>query len=220
MTDKPIYIFDAYGTLLDLSAAARKVLSGHPDKVQLLAEVWRGRQLEYAWTDMALGRSTDFWDATVRALDSALVIAGLDSDMSLRERLLEAYSRLDAYGDAKDVVSRLNAMGGHSLTFSNASKTMLQKSLAASGLDRVLQGAVSVDDVGVYKPNPEAYAHIARYLDIDSREAFFVSSNSWDAAGAALAGFKAIWVNRQGIQYPFDRESLHAEVTSLSALPL
>ena len=31
MIDKPIYIFDAYGTLLDLSAAARKVLSGHPD---------------------------------------------------------------------------------------------------------------------------------------------------------------------------------------------
>jgi len=95
MTDKPVYIFDAYGTLLDLSAAARKVLSGHPDKVQLLAEVWRGRQLEYAWTDMALGRSTDFWDATARALDSALVIAGLDSDMSLRERLLEAADSTD-----------------------------------------------------------------------------------------------------------------------------
>jgi 2-haloacid dehalogenase len=220
MLDKPIYIFDAYGTLLDLSAAARKQLSDHPNKALLLAEVWRGRQLEYAWTDMALGRSTDFWDATVRALDSALVIAGLDNDASLRERLLEAYGSLDAYGDATDVVARLNGMGAHSLTFSNASKTMLRKSLAASGLDRVLQGAVSVDDVGVYKPNPEAYSHIARHLGIDSGAAFFVSSNPWDAAGAAHAGFKAIWVNRQGIQYPFDRGSLHAELRSLSELPL
>jgi 2-haloacid dehalogenase len=219
MPDKPIYIFDAYGTLFDLSAAARRVLSEHPQKAQLLGEVWRGKQLEYAWTDMALGRPTDFWDATVRALDSALVIAALD-DPPLRERLLDAYGCLDAYDDAMDVVSRLNEIGGHSLTFSNASKPMLRKSLAASGLDRMLQGAVSVDDAGVYKPSPPAYAHIARHLGIDPAEAFFVSSNPWDAAGAALAGFRSIWVNRQGVQYPFDRESLHAEIASLSELPL
>lgn len=219
MADQPIYIFDAYGTLFDLSAAARKVLAGHSGKAQLLAEVWRGRQLECAWTDMALGRPTDFWDATVRGLDTALVIAGLDKDVLLRERLLDAYGSLDAYQDASDAVVRLSGLGARSLTYSNASKTMLQKSLSASGLDQVLQGAVSVDEFGVYKPDPAAYANIARHLDIVTSEVFFVSSNPWDAAGAARAGFRAIWVNRQGIGYPFERDSLTAKIPSLAALP-
>jgi 2-haloacid dehalogenase len=68
MADGSVYVFDAYGTLLDIAAAARRVLSGHPEQARLLAEVWRGRQLEYAWIDMALGQATDFWGATTRAL--------------------------------------------------------------------------------------------------------------------------------------------------------
>lgn len=219
MTDGPVYVFDAYGTLLDIAAAARRVLSGHPDQARLLAEVWRARQLEYAWTDMALGQATDFWGATTRALDTALVVVGIADVPGLRDRLLAAYADLDAYADAVPALERVNQQGGRSVTYSNANQAMLERSLASAGLDRVMHGVISVDGVGVYKPDPRAYAFVADQLGIDIREAFFVSSNPWDAAGAAHAGFRAVWVNRQHLPYPFPSAGLHAEIRSLAALP-
>jgi 2-haloacid dehalogenase len=214
----PTYIFDAYGTLLDLSAAARRVLADRPAEYRLLAEVWRGRQLEYAWTDMALGHSTDFWSATTRALDTALVIVGLSGDAALRDSLLAAYADLDAYDDAVPAIERIVKLGGRCVTYSNANDAMLRRSLSAAHLDRVLQDAVSVDGVGVYKPDQRAYAYIREVLGLGDDGAFFVSSNPWDAAGASRAGFRAIWVNRQEAPYPFPAARLHGEIADLNAL--
>jgi 2-haloacid dehalogenase len=218
MAQQSIYIFDAYGTLLDLSAAARQVLAAYPDQARLLAEIWRGRQLEYAWTDMALGHSTNFWDATTRALDTALTLVGLDNATALREALLAAYSELDAYADALPTLEHIVAKGGRTFVYSNANPEMLQKSITAAGLDKVLEEAVSVDGAGVYKPHPQSYAYIQAYLGVDPKAAYFVSSNPWDASGAANAGFQGIWVNRLQHPNPFPKITLHREVATLSEL--
>ncbi|MGB0684387.1 MAG: haloacid dehalogenase type II [Magnetovibrionaceae bacterium] len=219
MSQPTHYIFDAYGTLLDLSAAARKCLKGvEGADPKLLAEIWRGRQLEYAWTETALGLPTRFWDVTTRALDVALHLTGLAGDAGLRRALLEAYAELDAYEDALPALEAIKAKGATSVIYSNANPDMLDRSVAAAGLDRALDGSISVDGGGVYKPNQAAYSHIRDYLGIDPAQAIFVSSNPWDAAGAAKAGFLGVWVNRLGHSYPFPDVPLHAELTSLIAL--
>lgn len=218
MSGYPIYIFDAYGTLFDLSAATRKVLAEHPSTARLLSEIWRARQLEYAWTDMALGFPTNLWDATTRALDTALQMVGFDGDVPLRDDLLAAYAELDAYDDALPTLERISTKGGRSLIFSNANPEMLRKCVAAAKLDKALDEAVSVDNVGFYKPNPKAYAYIQAHLGIDLADAYFVSSNPWDAAGAANARFKSIWVNRLQQPYSFPAMPPYREVGSLSEL--
>jgi len=50
-------------------------------------------------------------------------------------------------------------------------------------------------------------------------EVLFVSSNGWDAAGAAGYGFRTAWVNRTGA--PRDRlyATPHHEVADLAAIP-
>lgn len=218
MAGYPIYIFDAYGTLFDLSAATRNVLAEHPSNARLLAEIWRARQMEYAWTDMALGLPTNLWDTTTRALDTALQMVGFDADAPLRDDLLAAYAELGAYDDALPTLERISTKGGRSLIFSNANPEMLRKSVAAAQLDKALDEAVSVDNVGFYKPNPKAYAYIQAHLGIDSADAYFVSSNPWDAAGAANARFKSIWVNRLQHPYPFPAMLPYREVGSLLEL--
>lgn len=219
MFEHPMYIFDAYGTLFDVAAAARRVLAAHPAEARLLAEVWRGRQLEYAWTDTALGQPTHFWDATSRALTTALALLGLDGDATLREALLAAYAELDAYPDAEPAIRRIRAGGGRAIVYSNADTAMLQASVAAAGLADVLDETISVDGAGVYKPHPAAYAYMRSRLD-KGADAFFVSSNPWDAAGAQNAGFKGLWVNRLRHPYPFPEVPVYREVATLEDLPV
>lgn len=46
------------------------------------------------------------------------------------------------------------------------------------------------------KPSPRGYALAARVLNIPHEEILFVSSNSWDAAGAKAFGYKVCSCNR------------------------
>ena len=67
-------VFDAYGTLFDFAAAARKVLGDDTSFITL----WRDKQLQYTWLRAAQARHADFWQVTGDALDFSLeTIIGL-----------------------------------------------------------------------------------------------------------------------------------------------
>ena len=61
------------------------------------SEIWRTKQLEYAWMLSAAGHYVDFWTLTERALDHALRARSRRSTKSLRAALLDAYFKLDAF---------------------------------------------------------------------------------------------------------------------------
>jgi 2-haloacid dehalogenase len=75
-------VFDAYGTLFDVSAAARRAAS-EPGQDRLaaiwprVAEDWRRKQLEYTWLRAIMGDHTDFRSVTRQGLDWALEAAGI-----------------------------------------------------------------------------------------------------------------------------------------------
>ena len=70
-------IFDAYGTLFDVAAAARQA-AAEPDYKSFtphwpkVAEDWRLKQLQYTWLRAVTGAHTDFWQVTQDGLDWAL----------------------------------------------------------------------------------------------------------------------------------------------------
>ena len=78
-------IFDAYGTLFDVAAAARQAAT-EPDYSKLrdkwpeLANHWRLKQLQYTWLRAITDAHTDFWEVTQDGLDWALEATGLDGD--------------------------------------------------------------------------------------------------------------------------------------------
>jgi 2-haloacid dehalogenase len=96
-----VCVFDAYGTLFDVAAAAR-ALAAEPGR-EAFAKVWpqvsadwRLKQLQYSWLRAVTGDYCDFWDVTQDGLDWALARAGQE-DAELREALLGLYWRLAAY---------------------------------------------------------------------------------------------------------------------------
>ena len=76
MNTKAIVV-DAYGTLLDVDAAAREA-AAEPGMEALkenwlpIAKGWRERQLRYSWLCSMMGQYDDFWELTTRALDATL----------------------------------------------------------------------------------------------------------------------------------------------------
>ncbi|WP_316015461.1 haloacid dehalogenase type II [Roseobacter sp. HKCCA0434] len=201
------YVFDAYGTLFDVAAAAR-VAAGEPGQEQLaeswpkLAADWRAKQLEYSWLRAVAGRHVDFWQVTQDGLDWALEAAGL-AEPALRERLLALYWELAAYPEVPAMLEQLKQAGHATAILSNGSPDMLEGAVCSAGIGGLLDALLSVEEVGVFKPHDRVYDLIGARFGCAREEVLFVSSNGWDVCGAAGYGFRTAWVNRAGA--PLDR---------------
>ena len=201
-------VFDAYGTLFDVSAAAREAATepgreALADKAAALAEHWRLKQLQYSWLRAITGAHTEFWNVTQDGLDWALEKTGLDGDLELRERLLALYWELSAYKEVPFMLAKLKAAGMKTAILSNGSPDMLDGAVNSSGVGIYLDAVLSVEDVGIFKPAKTVYDMVGNRFGCETNEVLFVSSNGWDAAGAAGYGFNTVWVNRAGD--PVDR---------------
>lgn len=211
------YVFDAYGTLFDVHAAiARHRAAAGPD-AERFSEIWRQKQLEYAWTLTLAGRYLDFWTLTERALDYAL--ARVPSvDRALRPQLLDAYLKLDAFADARAAVGALKAQGAQVAILSNGSPRMLQSAVEAADMTSLFDALLSVDAVRRYKPRPEVYALVTERFALKPDQIVFVSSNRWDVMGAAAFGFRPLWVNRSKMPDEYTDLPPVKVVTDLSSL--
>ncbi|WP_158971802.1 haloacid dehalogenase type II [Chachezhania sediminis] len=217
-------VFDAYGTLFDVTAAAREAAAegGYPalaDKWQAVAAHWRQKQLGYSWLRAITGAHTDFWNVTQDSLDWALEAEGLGGDAALRQRLLDLYWELSAFPEVPAMLGALKAAGLQTAILSNGSPEMLEGAVASAGIGDVLDDVLSVESVGIFKPDARVYDLVGQRFGCARDEVLFVSSNGWDAAAAAGYGFATAWVNRGGD--PVDRLPWTPDriLTDLSSIP-
>ncbi|MEM9973204.1 MAG: haloacid dehalogenase type II [Pseudomonadota bacterium] len=218
-------VFDAYGTLFDVSAAARHAATepGHEALAEhwaQLAELWRAKQLEYTWLRAIAGAHKDFWHVTQDALDWALEAIDLP-DPALRDRLLALYRELSTYPEVPDVLAALNAAGTRAAILSNGAPEMLDAAVSSAGIGEALAAVLSVEEVGVFKPHAKVYDLVGERLGVAREEVLFVSSNGWDACAAAAYGFRTAWANRGGT--PVDRlmgrpDNIVADLRGIPAL--
>ena len=219
-------IFDAYGTLFDVAAAARQAASEPgfaplADDWPVLAEQWRLKQLQYTWLRAITGAHTDFWQVTQDGLDWALEKTGHAGDPALRERLLALYWELEAYAEVPQMLGTLKAAGLNTAILSNGSPEMLEGAVQSAGIGDVLDDSLSVQSVGIFKPDARVYDLVGQRFGVQRSEVLFVSSNGWDAAGAAGYGFTTAWVNRAGEpvdRLPWTPQHILNDLTGIPAL--
>ena len=213
-------IFDAYGTLLDVHAAmARHAARIGPDWPAVSAD-WRTKQLEYSWVRSLAGAEhhRDFWRLTEEALAWAAARHHL-ADPGLLRDVLMAYRRLDAYPEVPDVLARIGALGIPRAILSNGEPGMLGDAVRAAGIEIGLDAVLSVETVGVFKPDPRVYRLASDCFGGEPGKQAFVSSNPWDAFGAASFGFQVFWLNRGRVPMEYDLRAAATELTELAALP-
>ena len=193
MTIKAV-VFDAYGTLYDIQSVATVTEQAFPGYGDIITQIWRIKQLEYTWFRSLMQRYEDFSVVTRDSLAYTLRVLGLAPDAAAFDRIMDKYLHLDLYPDA---LSTLTALKGRKLAIlSNGSSDMLNALVRNSGLDRVLDATISVDQKRIFKPAPDAYTLIESNLGVRPTEVLFVSSNPWDACGAKAFGLNVAWIER------------------------
>lgn len=190
-------VFDAYGTLFDVHSAVRRYAASLGEKAEPFSQLWRTKQLEYSWVRSLMHRHVDFWGCTEEALDFALAIHKVENS-DLRTSLLGAYRRLDAYPEAASVLIQVRKAGLSSAILSNGSPQMLADAVESAGLGGLVDAIISIEEVGIYKPDPRVYRLVTERFGVAPGEVSFQSSNAWDIAGADAFGFRTLWINRSG----------------------
>lgn len=195
------FVFDAYGTLFDvhsIAGLAERIAPGHG---AALSRIWRAKQLEYSWLQSLMSSARfqreDFSALTAHALDYAVATLVLPLSPEERQRLLDAYRDLAPFPGTHEALAMLSPRPRWIL--SNGTRAMLEPLVKSTGLDQVLDGVMTVDDVGIYKPSPRVYQLAIDCLGLAADQIAFVSSNGWDAAGAKAFGFTTFWINRDGV---------------------
>jgi 2-haloacid dehalogenase len=156
------------------------------------------------------GLYRSFSELTRHSFRQATAEAGLELSRDQEERIMDAYNGLDTFPDADKglaLVSQTPSLKPY--IFSNGTAAMIESSLktspslAKSDTAFSESSIVSVDTLGVFKPDPRTYKHMAKAAGLESQlqKVWLVSSNPFDAAGAVAAGLRSVWVCRQGTEW-------------------
>ena len=189
-------LFDVFGTLLDVYSVTRRaeeLFAGHGER---LAQLWREKQIEYSRLRTMSGRYVSFSKVTRDALEYSLQALKLEAQPEDVTRLADEYKRLAPFADVAAALARLHAAGVQLGVLSNGDSEMLETALVNSGLHRYIDLVLSADQVRAFKTSPSVYALGPRALKLQPHQITFVSSNCWDACGAAWYGYTSFWVNR------------------------
>jgi 2-haloacid dehalogenase len=192
-------VFDAYGTLFNVHSAVERGGASLGDKAAGVSALWRQKQLEYTWLRSLMGAHADFRQVTADGLDYALAAHEVN-DPVLRANLMELYLTLEAYPDVAPCLEALRSAGRSTAILSNGTPDMLQAAVSSAGLSELFDAVLSVEDVGIYNPDARVYQLAVDRLHLAPARICFVSTNGWDAAGAAYFGFNVAWLNRFGQQ--------------------
>lgn len=211
-------VFDAYGTLFDVHSAAARMKDELGDQADALSDMWRLKQLQYTWLRSLMGRHEDFWQVTGDALDYSMRALDLEND-ALRAKLMEQYLQLEAYPEVVDVLTKLKDSGKKTAILSNGEPSMLIAAAKSAKIYPLLDGVLSIEKVGIFKPHPSTYQIAVDELKVAANHISFQSSNGWDAHGAAAFGFVVAWVNRFNQPHENLPAAAHAEIKTLSDLP-
>jgi 2-haloacid dehalogenase len=211
------FLFDAYGTLFDVHSVVLRAGVGITSDLEALSQLWRQKQLEFTWLRALMDRYQDFGHITEAALRTALAQLSLDASEPQIRRLLDAYLAPAAFPDSGATLDALRDFPRAIL--SNGTPAMLQAAVHSNRLQSYFSHIISVDLVKTYKPSPKVYQLGPDILGLPAEQILFVSSNSWDAAGAKAFGYSVCWCNRSG--RPMDQLGFVPDmvVSSLDQIP-
>jgi 2-haloacid dehalogenase len=213
-----ICVFDAYGTLFDFNSAVARHRAAIGPSADALSDLWRAKQIQYTWLRNSMGAYAKFWQVTGEALDHCLAAHNI-ADPKVRDLLMGAYLALSPFPEVSTMLNVLHRAGIRSAILSNGNPEMLDPMVKASGLANRFEAVLSVDDAKIFKPDPKVYRLVEARCGVKPDKVCFLSSNCWDAHGAAHFGFRVVWVNRAGAPDDTLPGTIGAQLKDLSGLP-
>ncbi|MEX0427712.1 haloacid dehalogenase type II [Nocardioides sp. DS6] len=203
-------IFDVNETLSDLGP-----LAGSFERIGLTrsaVEPWFAGVLRDGFALTVVGVRPRFADLASEALRVRLAAGGAgeshpvsdvapDVESSVDE-VMRAFASLSVQSDVVDGVHALQELGVRLVTLSNGSAALARGLVERAGLEDAFETLMSVEDAAPWKPHPASYAHALDACGVSAADAMLVAVHPWDIDGAARAGLRTGWLNRNGARYP------------------
>jgi 2-haloacid dehalogenase len=191
-------LLDVNETLSDLSPL-REVLTGAGAPGGLL-DTWFAGVLRDGFALSTVGGSAPFAEIGKGLLERLLVRQGLDRDQaaSTTAEVLRTFSALPLHADVVPGLEALRDADVRAVTLTNGAATVAQGLLEAADARHLVEDTLTVEDAGVWKPHPKAYAYGLETVGVSAQEAVMVAVHPWDIDGAARAGLRTAWIDRAG----------------------
>jgi 2-haloacid dehalogenase len=187
--------FDGF-PIIDPRPVFAKLEQMFPGQGSELGDLWRTRQFEYTWLRTLSGRYVDFWQVTEESLVFSAKTRGINLSASARDRLMQSWLSLKAWGDVAPALQQLKNAGIRMAFLSNLTEPMLDAAVKNSGLEGYFEPHLSTDKVKAFKPDPRAYQMGVDAFKLEKAEIAFAAFAGWDASGAKWFGYPTFWVNR------------------------
>ena len=220
-TDVPalpaVIVFDVNETLSDMSAMADRFVDvGAPAH---LAATWFATLLRDGFALTAAGAMAPFAQLGTGVLRASLPAWPLNRPVEEAiAHIMGGFGELDVHVDVREGLPALSALGTRLVTLSNGARVVAEQLFARAGVSSHFERLLSVEDAGVWKPAPAAYAYAAAQCDVAPGDMMLVAVHPWDIDGAERAGLRTAWINRSGGRYPDYFRAPTLEATSLGHL--
>jgi 2-haloacid dehalogenase len=215
--------FDAFGTILDLETSHTPRLNAFAREKglaitgQQLWAKWRYRQrIEQYQDNQFYSGHFGYLDSSRRALLYVLRESKISFDNADIATIMAGWQELKPFPDALTGLQRLQSRF-KLVVLSNGERDFLAH-LVKNCIRHDFHAVISVQDVGVFKPNPQVYRYAARVLNAEPCELLMVSSNSFDVVGARASGYRGAFVNRNDL--PYDETHYGFDIQTIDFLKL
>ena len=119
----------------------------------------------------------DSWQITNDALVYAFSAHEIINP-KLQNQLFQAYHQLDCYPEVPETLKWIKDRGFGTAILSNRSHKMLASGVNNSGLEKLIDSVLSVEEVEVFKPDPRVYQLAVEQIKIEAGKILFFSSNA------------------------------------------
>jgi 2-haloacid dehalogenase len=214
-----VMVLDVNETLTDMSPVADLLARAPHGSVDFRA--WFASLLRDGFALATTDGFASFGEIMKDRLVAALLRNGCSQEeiSTTIDTVVRGLAALDAHPDVAPGLRQLHDAGYELVPLTNGSAAMSTDMFERAGVAEILARRLSVDDVGHWKPHPEAYAYAERVCGRSSEQMALIASHPWDIHGAVSAGWSGIWLNREGTPYPSYFEQPHVVVTDLRDLP-
>lgn len=191
--------FDAYSALLDIKGSLVPVLEkafpAEKNDMVAVFTTWRARQWDYVLLSGVMNKGFLSYSYITRcALEYTLLKFGLHCAAEGKQKLVDAWSHLSAWPDAKNVVDEIKHRGYPVAILSNGDEAMLKSLEKSTGI--VFDHIFCAEQAKAYKPSPKIYRLPFDKLGLKLDEVLHVAGSPFDMMGAKAEGLQCVWSNR------------------------
>lgn len=206
--EKPkLIIFDVNETLLDLESMRTSVGKALNDNEGLLP-LWFSTMLHYSLVDTTRGEFHDFGKIGVAALQMVAKNNGINlTNEQAKQAIVPPLLSLPPHPDVREGLTKLTAAGYKIISLTNSSNAGVKAQFANANLTQFFVERLSVEDIGIYKPDLRSYEWALKEMGVKPEEVLMVAAHGWDIAGAKSAGLQTAFIARPNKQlYPLAQQ--------------